>query len=265
MKCSEIIEVLEELSPKQYACEWDNVGLLVGRRDKDVKHIMVALDATMEVVRQACEKGIDMLITHHPMIFSPMKKVTGDSVLGEKVLLLAEHGISYFAMHTNFDTVGGMAELAASQQYLNLSDTRPIIECDLPEQGMGRYGKLPKAMNVDEVAEYIKKCFGLSNVLIHKTDSVSDKLFERIAVMPGSGKSFINKVVEDGYDLYLTGDIGYHEATDARELGLNVIDATHDGIEKIFVKYISDYLKGRFTLKEMEFDDKLYTAFICEI
>ncbi len=94
MKCSEIIRVLEELSPKQYACEWDNVGLLVGRRDKEVKNLMIALDATMEVVTQACEKGVDMLVTHHPMIFSSMKNVTGDSVLGEKVLLLAEHGIS---------------------------------------------------------------------------------------------------------------------------------------------------------------------------
>ena len=226
---------------------------------------MIALDATMEVVKQACEKGVDMLVTHHPMIFSSVKNVTGDSVLGEKVLLLAEHGISYFAMHTNFDTVGGMAEVAVSQQYLNLSDTRPIIECDIPGQGMGRYGKLPKAMNIDELGEYIKKSFNLSNVVIYKASLTSDQLFENIAVMPGSGKSFINKVVEDGYDLYLTGDIGYHEATDARELGLNVIDATHDGIEKIFVRYILDYLKGKCPLKEVEFDDDLYTAFICEI
>jgi putative NIF3 family GTP cyclohydrolase 1 type 2 len=94
MKCYEIMECLENLSPKAYALDWDNVGLLVGRKDKRVKKIMIALDATDHVVDLAVDEGMDMLITHHPMIFSKIKRVTDDDVVGRKILKLAGADIS---------------------------------------------------------------------------------------------------------------------------------------------------------------------------
>ncbi len=151
------MRILEKLSPVEYACDWDNVGLLVGRRQKEVKKIMVALDATKEVVDKAVEQGVDMLITHHPMIFSSMKRVTEGQFTQEKVLSLAENGICCYAMHTNFDAVGGMAELAAGEQYLNLSNVSPIEPCnelcEREQVGMGRYGTLPKPMTAVQVGE----------------------------------------------------------------------------------------------------------------
>lgn len=112
MKCKEIIQILEELSPVKYAMEWDNVGLIVGRSDKEVKRIMIALDATEDVVMQCIRREVDMLITHHPMLFSAMKKINYDDFIGKKVMKLIQNDISYYAMHTNFDTKG-MADVAA--------------------------------------------------------------------------------------------------------------------------------------------------------
>lgn len=251
MKCKEIIELLETLSPRQYACNWDNVGLLVGRKEKEIHTVMIALDASAEIVSLAVKAQVDMLITHHPMIFSPIKRVNEEQFTTEKVLTLAEHGICYYAMHTNFDAVGGMAELAAGEQYLNLSDTSPIVCEESGEIGMGRYGKLPKPMTAEQVAEYVKKRFDIPFVLLYQREDERERVYDRIAVMPGSGKSEMQAVKENGYALYLTGDIGHHEGLDAMDMGLSVIDATHYGLEHIFIPFIYDYLKKTLMDKEI--------------
>ncbi|MDE6435708.1 MAG: Nif3-like dinuclear metal center hexameric protein [Lachnospiraceae bacterium] len=249
MKCREVVEMLDDLSPGKYACDWDNVGLLVGRQNKEVHKIMVALDASKEIVKRAAGEQVDLLITHHPMIFSAIKRVNEEQFTSEKVLTLAENGICYYAMHTNFDTVGGMADLAAGKQYLNLSDVSPIDIANeagaIEGEGMGRYGRLPKPMTAEEVAEYVKERFGISFVILYQSEAETGKVFDKIAVMPGSGKSVMKQVVANGYELYLTGDYGHHEGLDAMDLGLTVIDATHYGLEHIFVAYIAKYLREK--------------------
>ena len=98
MKCSEICALIEQEYSPEYACDWDNVGLLAGRRDKEVKKILLALDATDEVVRLAAEQKADMLITHHPMIFSPIRRVTDEDMVGRRMLALIRQDISYYAI-----------------------------------------------------------------------------------------------------------------------------------------------------------------------
>ena len=119
MICREIIKKIEARFPKHYAMEWDNVGLQVGRSDKEVKRIYLALDATDEVIEEAVDWGADMLITHHPMIFKAMKKINDEDFIGRRVLKLIRDDISYYAMHTNYDVMG-MAELAG--KVLELSE-----------------------------------------------------------------------------------------------------------------------------------------------
>ena len=119
MICREIIKEIEARFPKHYAMEWDNVGLQVGRSDKEVKRIYLALDATDEVIEEAADWGADMLITHHPMIFKAMKKINDEDFIGRRVLKLIRDDISYYAMHTNYDVMG-MAELAG--KVLELSE-----------------------------------------------------------------------------------------------------------------------------------------------
>lgn len=255
MKCQDIVERLEALSPKQYACDWDNVGLLVGRKERDVKRILVALDATKEVVEYAVNHNMDMLVTHHPMIFSPVRQVNEDDFTSEKILTLAENKICYYAMHTNFDAVGGMAELAAGPEYMNLKETKPIDICKFcvaqgnEQEGMGRYGILPKPMTGKEAAEYVKERFHLDFVMLYQSEDVSSQVFDRIAIMPGAGKSEMQAVRKQGYDLYLTGDYGHHSGIDGMDMGMTIIDATHYGLEHIFIEYMVNYLRQNLDLE----------------
>ena len=116
MRCSEIIERLRELAPETCACDWDNPGLLAGRHDKEVRRIYIALDATDTVVERAVAQKADMLITHHPLIFKAVKQVNDQNFITRRIIRLIQADISYFAMHTNFDSAPGcMADLAAAR------------------------------------------------------------------------------------------------------------------------------------------------------
>ena len=107
MKCRELINRLERLAPLSYACSWDNPGFLAGRGDKEVSRVLVALDATDEVVETAVNEGCDFLLTHHPLVFGSIKKVNDQDFIGRRLVRLIQADISYYAMHTNFDCAPG--------------------------------------------------------------------------------------------------------------------------------------------------------------
>ena len=244
MKCHEIIAKFEELSPPSYAADWDNVGLLIGRREKEIRKVYIALDATDEVIRNAVELQADMLLTHHPLIFSPMKKISSEHFIGRRVLRLARHDIAYYAMHTNFDVMG-MADAAADEIGLKKREVLEItFEDEIANEGFGRIGKLPRIMSLSECAEYVKKCFHIEHVTVFGDP---DMIVETAAICPGSGKSMIENAIAASADVFITGDIGHHDGIDANAQGLAIIDASHFGIEKIFVPYMKEFLRREFT------------------
>lgn len=218
MLCKDIIKIIEQDYSPRYALSWDNVGLLAGRDDKEVAKIYVALDATDEVVDEAILAGADMLVTHHPLIFSGMKQVNNQNFIGRRLVKLIQHDISYYAMHTNYD-VKGMADLAAD--YLKLENCQILDvtgenESGEPE-GIGRVGEIPSASDNDEqrneisLADYceeVKKAFALDTVKVF--GDLKQKV-HRVAICPGSGKSDIDQAIAAGADVYVTGDIGHHE------------------------------------------------------
>jgi len=236
MNCREICEILEKEYSPEYACEWDNVGLLAGRREKEVKKILLALDATDEVISMAVEKDADMLITHHPMIFSAIKRVTDADLNGRRLLTLIQHDISYYAMHTNYD-IRGMADLAA--KLLNLQQCA-VLEEIKDGEGIGRHGVLPQKMSLLECAELVKSAYHIPNVRIFGSP---DKEVYTAAICPGAGKSTMKEVLRLGCDVYITGDIDHHAGIDAVDLGLCIIDAGHYGIEHIFMDDVKAYLE----------------------
>lgn len=240
MRCSEIIESLEKLSPPSFAEDWDNVGLLAGRRDKEVDRIYLALDATDAVIDEAVQRGADMLLTHHPLIFSPMKKINTDDFIGRRIVKLLRNDMCYYAMHTNFDVMG-MADAAADE--ISLKDRQVLevtYEDEIAKEGIGRYGRLPQPMTLKECASSIQKIFHLDSVKIY---GEPDKIVTWAAVSPGSGKSMIKPSVRVGADVLITGDIEHHEGLDAMAQGLMIIDAGHYGLEKIFIPYMQEYIK----------------------
>ncbi len=240
MLCKDIMHILEKSFPTEYALEWDNVGLLVGRDTKEVKKIYIALDATEPVIKAAIDQKADMLITHHPMLFSGIKRVTEENLVGRKVLMLASYDISYYAMHTNYD-VKGMADLSMEKMGVASGDVLDVtVVEDGKEEGVGRVFDLPEGTTLSECCKMVKEAFDLDAVrLFGKPETI----VHRLAICPGAGKSDIENALKKGADVYVTGDIGHHDGLDALEEGLAIIDAGHYGVEHIFIEDIKNYLE----------------------
>ncbi len=238
MLCRDIMKVIEATYPKHAALEWDNVGLLVGRTEKEVKKIYVALDATDEVIEQAVAANADMLITHHPLIFSPLKKITDEHFIGGRVVKLLQHDISYYAMHTNYD-VCGMADISAAILGLQGAETLEVTDKESME-GIGRVGMLDCQMSLETCAELVKEKFELDSV---KVFGDLTSTVQRVAICPGSGKGMTELALEKNADVLVTGDIGHHEGIDAVAQGLAIIDAGHYGLEHIFIEDMANYLR----------------------
>lgn len=232
MKCRDIEAFLDRLAPLSYAEKWDNTGLLVGDREKEIHKVFVAVDATDEIIEEAVHVGADMLVTHHPLIFSGLKSVNEDDFIGRRVRRLIREDICYFAMHTNFDIAGDMAGLAAEK--LPIGSTKVLHET-ADGMGLGRIGELMEPMAAGRLAEVVKDKLQIPDVVLYGD---TERIVKRVAVMPGSGKSEIEEAVMQGAELMITGDIGHHEGIDAMARGMMLLDAGHYGLEKVFVDYM---------------------------
>ena len=242
MRCTDIMRRLEVLAPLSFAEQWDNVGLLAGRSAKEVKSVYLAVDATDEVIEDAVDAGADMLITHHPLIFSPLKSITAEHFIGRRVLKLLQADICYYAMHTNFDVMG-MADAAADE--LRLLDRQVLevtCEDEIAKEGIGRYGRLPEVMSLSACAAYVKAVFRLPAVRVY---GEMNERIEIAAVSPGSAKSVIPSAVQAGVDVLISGDINHHMGIDLVAQGVSVIDAGHYGLEKLFVPYMQEYCRKK--------------------
>ncbi len=239
MKCKEILQQIEIDFPVNKAYAWDNVGLLVGRDDKEISKIFVALDVTEKIIEEAIEWGADLLISHHPMIFEPLKQINNHNFISNRVIQLLQADISYYAMHTNYDVVK-MADLASDR--LELVETKPLEVSEWDSQeGLGKVGA-PKetGMTLEAYAKHVKDAFGLAEVKVFGDRSMP---VYKVALLPGSGKSCIDASLAEGADVLITGDIGHHEGIDANARGMAIIDAGHYGIEHIFIEDMCCYLR----------------------
>lgn len=241
MLCKEVMDILEENYPADYALDWDNVGLLVGRDDKEVRRIYVALDADDETIEAAVRWKADMLVTHHPMIFSGLKRINNLDFIGARILKLVQNDISYYAMHTNYDVLG-MAELSGRKMSLEDPEVLEVTRDGEQPEGIGRVADLASPAPLREICWSVKDRFHLGAV---KVFGDMDQPVSRIAISPGSGKSMIKAALDKKADVLITGDIDHHTGIDAVAQGLAVIDAGHYGIEHIFIEDVKEYLKEK--------------------
>lgn len=243
MKAYELTSWLEKKYPSDAAEDWDNVGLLAGDDTNEISHVFLALDLTEETLAEAIEDGADMIITHHPMIFSGIKKINNHSFTGRKILTLIQKGIVYYAMHTNYDVLG-MADLSADYTKMHDTTVLSITEERYGEvQGFGRVGKLPREMTLREYAQLVKESLKLNDVKVYGN---LDSMVKCAAVCTGSGKSMIKDVIKAGADVYVTGDIDHHTGIDTVAQGLALIDAGHYGTEYIFMDAMKKELTQAF-------------------
>lgn len=257
MKCDYILSELEKIMPLSYALSWDNVGLLVGSSDKEAKKIVIGLDLTEELIDFSISVEADLIITHHPMIFSPLKKIVDTDFIGRRIIKLIKNDISYIAMHTNYDTaINCMSDLAAEKLGIKgvpIEVTGEDISTGIAI-GIGKVGQFKEKMKLKELAAHIKEAFKLDFIRIYGSDILKEGI-DVVAILPGSGKGMYRAAKQAGAKLLITGDITHHEGIDAREEGIAIIDAGHYGIEKIFI----DDLENKISAISKEF--KIYKFF----
>ena len=215
----QVVDVLETLYPLRYAESWDYPGLIVGDLSAPVRRIEFAADPTMEVVRQAIERGTDLLVCHHPLLFRSVHEVSGLGVHGDIVRRLSQAGCALWVGHTNADAAYRGTGMAAADLF-GLVDQRPLVPIDDPTAvhpvGLGRVGSLPEPMTLEAFARRV------ADVLPHTELGVQvcgplDATVRTVAVLPGSGDSLFDEVRAAGVDVYVTSDLRHHPATDAIE------------------------------------------------
>ncbi len=239
MVLGDIIKKLEAAAPEDFAQDWDNVGLLVGDRTQNITKVYIALDADEAAIAQAQACGAQLLLTHHPLIFSPLKRINTDQFISARVVELLRTGMNCYAMHTNYDAAR-MGVLAA--QRLGISIEAPLgdlFERDGHQYGIGAVGETGKPLSLADLGAQVKERFGLQTVKIF--GDLNGQV-QRVAMCPGAGKSMISDALAQGAQVYITGDIDHHSGIDAVAQGLHIIDAGHYGIEHIFISDMQQYL-----------------------
>lgn len=253
VKCSDIIAAMEKYAPEALAEEWDNVGFMTGEYNREVKRILVALDANDGVIDEAIAKKADIIVTHHPFIFRPIKNVNDTTPQGARLIKLIKNNIAVFSAHTNLDcAVGGTNDTLS--QLIGLKNTEGLAEVNEDGTAMGRIGDLPSPLSFAEFIEQMKSVLGAEYLSVC---GELDKTVSRVGICTGKGASFMGTAKAKGADVYITGDFGYHEGQTASELGLCVVDGTHYLTEVIVVPVLCRYLKKCFAdvdVIESEFD-----------
>ncbi|WP_250277663.1 Nif3-like dinuclear metal center hexameric protein [[Clostridium] colinum] len=242
VKCSDIINIMEEYANPNLAEEWDNVGLMVGDENKTINKILVALDVDDKIIDEAIEKKCDMIITHHPFIFKGIKSIKASDITGKRIIKLIKNNICVFSAHTNLDiAINGTNDTLA--KLLNLEKIVNLFEKDNSVVGLGRVGELPETMPFIDLIERVKKALNLNNLVVSGS---LDTPVKKVAICTGAGGEvdFMFQAISKGCNVYITGDIKYHNSQVANDLGLCLIDATHYASEAIIIPVICDYINS---------------------
>ncbi len=227
--------------------EWDNVGLQAGDPSKPVARVMIALDVSMALLDAALHAGVDMLVTHHPLIFTPFKKLDLSQPLPRIISILLKNDIALASAHTNLDS----AENGVSDQLARIAglvELRPMIPAsEGAKAGIGRAGRFEEPLSLQEIAARLCQGLNLPAVMVAGEPSMR---IATAAVCGGSGSSLWSEFLATGCDLYVTAEVKHSVLREAELLGKAVIDAGHFATEWPVVPVVADYLKRRAAERE---------------
>lgn len=238
MKASVVAAAIEETAPLALQESWDNSGFCIGDGDSEVHSALVGFDCTPELIDEAVSVGADMVITHHPLIFGGIKKISAATLTGRTVIAAIRHGITVYACHTNMDKVpGGVSGTAASR--IGLENIR-VLDSDADGNGLGIIGELPHSMMAEEFIRHLKDVLHLNTVRCSRPVPAP---LRTVALCGGSGRSLIGKAFAAGADVYVSGDIQYHDfyAPDGRMIA----DIGHFESEVEIIGVICDILREK--------------------
>lgn len=254
MKIQEVCSILEDFAPLAYQAPYDNSGLCVGDPNADFRAVLICFDVTEEVIDEAIAKNCNLIVSHHPLIFSGLKKLIGKGREERCVIKAIRHDIALYACHTNMDSVwrgvnGKLCEQLGLKAHRILSSApdakQKALSTDAQnadgEVGLGMLGEYPKAMTEHDFLALIKERLSCRMI---RHSALLGKTIRRVAVCGGSGSEFINTAESLGADAYLTADVKYHEFQ-ACENRLLLIDAGHYETEQFIKETFFDILSKK--------------------
>ena len=237
----DISVAMEEMAPSALAEKWDNVGLLVGGYNTEVKRVMIALDMDRQTLDEAAANGVDLVVTHHPIMLQAVNRITDDTPQGRVIQGLIGNNIAMYAVHTNLDSAdGGVNDILAQALCLENVEKLEAEGFD----GSARMGRLAKSMPLGEFCEYVRdrlnsavvKCVGDKNIDVRK-----------VGVCGGSGAFMMSAACDMGCDVLVTGEAKYSDEQTADGMGFALIEAGHYETEAVVCEAVRDYLQKKFS------------------
>lgn len=238
----DVATYIEKVAPVSLACEWDNVGLIVGNYDRAVKKIVVCLDLTREVLDFAIEKKANLILSHHPFIFKGVKKINTSESYGKLLEDIIKNDISVYAAHTNFDfTHNGLNDILAKTIDLHYSNSLYVGKCR--DRIVGKIGELVEESTFMDLVNKVRDKLKVDGV---RAVGDLDRKIKKVAVFSGAFDESMLELLKNRVDAIVTGDLKHHVALDIIQKGLCAIDAGHFGTEYIFVDYVKKLLEQNF-------------------
>jgi dinuclear metal center YbgI/SA1388 family protein len=241
MNAKQLYQKFEERIPSSLREPWDNDGVMcLPDGSSEILRALVALDVTEEIVDYAIERGFDLIVSHHPLVFKPLSSIDEENHISRKLIKLICSGITVFSFHTRADKlVGGVNDRLAD--ILGMYDAVPFGEGDL-----GRIGTIDEPMEIQDFAYRVKQLIGADAV--RYADGFSD--VHKVALVGGDGKGYVKAAIEAGADTFLSGRIGYSVMEEATEMGINLIEAGHYYTEAHISEFFRDLI--------IDFDPNIY-------
>ena len=236
---------VEAFAPTRLAEDWDNVGLLLGDRARTVSHVMACLTVTPESVREAVTAKVDLIVTHHPMPFRPLKRITSDTVVGRMMMQLLEHKIAVYSPHTSFDS-GRHGINQRLAEGLGLTSIQPLEPRDAEPDGLGagRVGNVERDATLGDLANLAKQFLHLRTL---RYVGSLDRPARRVAVSCGSGGEFLQRAIQVGSDVLLTGETSFHTCLEAQAQGVALLLPGHYASERFAVELLANVLQEEFS------------------
>lgn len=258
MKVSELVKKIEKDYPLSSAYSFDNTGLNILDKDNEIKSILVCLDITIPAINEAKKLGANLIISHHPVVFNEYKNILNDPT-SKRIKSLLSNQISAYSMHTNFDVniKNGMGKLVY-EKILDKKEIKKHDFIDILVKNKYALGDIITLRKSYSAIDLYKKVISKLNLEVNKTsyfDAKND--IRKIAIIPGSGSGDVDKVIDIKPDLFITSDLKHNQILDLIESGISYINATHYGLEKVFIDYIEKYLKSKIKTKIYAYKNEL--------
>ena len=233
MLLSDFINAMERIAPKETALDYDNPGLIVGTKNKRISRVLVALDCTVGVAREAKAKGCQLVLTHHPLLFRAVKHITPEDPVTAPVFELIENGVGMFAAHTNLDSAEGGVNTTLCR-ILGIINEKPV-----PPENLCRAGDLARPISFSEFARTVEE-----RLKTKVRVSGPEREVRRVMVCGGSGGSEYALAANERCEVLVTGECKHSESIEANQAGVNVIAAGHYETEAIVLEPLIEMLRG---------------------